>query len=531
MALLRSPKIEPGVAFKTYVAIICSIDGKGSEFRPHRQSLQPSESGLGGHNEATRVSSPLRWYLPSALRVHINGGRALLALAVVAGMALRFHRLDGVSMTADEGAAWAAAAQPVRRLLQLQPQLDAGKLAIYDLLLHYWIDIFGDSLRSMRSLSAAIDAISILLMFALVRELYQVFADGDLKSGELAGGFAALLFATDVAVMQTARTARMYPLMTAAELAQIVFFLRALHREAIFNCIVTAGFLALAIAVNFTAMFLLAGEGIWIAYLLVARRRRWPGERLRVLGPSLSLIAGIALLLPFAPAGIATSRAAMAHGALDWIGYRPPLGWSYDVLRNGPGNRFLFRLLLALAAFSLWRHRSRAPMVPMFMAVVTVGPFVAVAILSLFGRPMMVDRYVLLALIAFLALAATGAAAFESILARIVVLLLIGWLSTRALRHSSGFWVDWKDAVAIACAHSAANAGISVAPGYAVDVVRYHLPVQRRPLAVAVDSHCGASEILIISPGRPLEPAYMSTLNACYPRLLGRATRVEVRAR
>ncbi|MBV8450789.1 MAG: hypothetical protein JOZ29_00760 [Deltaproteobacteria bacterium] len=450
---------------------------------------------------------------------------------MLAGIALRFYRLDAVSMTADEGAAWAAAAAPVRRLLQLQPQLDAGKLAVYDLLLHYWIELFGDSLRSMRGLSSAIDTISILLMYVVVRELYQVFADGKLKIGELAGGFAALMFATNVAVVQSARTARMYPLMTAAELAQIFFFVRAQRYGGPLNCIPAAVFLALAIAANFTAAFLFAGEGLWVAYLLVARWKCWPGGQLRVAAPALSLTAGIALLLPFAPAAVAVSRTAIADGALDWIRYRPPLDWSYDLLRNDAGNRSLFRLFLALAAFGLWRHQRWAPLAPMFMAVAAVAPFAAVAVLSLFGRPMMVDRYVLLALIAFLGLAATGAAAIESILGRILVFAVIIWLSARALKHSSAFWVDWKKAAAIACAEAPANAEISVVPGYAVNVVRYNLPPKRRLLAVGADSQCGDSQILIVSPGRPIAPAQISELKACYPRLLGQATRVEVRSR
>src|SRR6516164_1692732 len=104
-------------------------------------------------------------------------GRLALALAFSVGAILRFHRLDDLSMTGDEAFAWAAASQPISRLLQLQPMLDSGKLAVYDLLLHYWIDVFGDSLRSMRSLSAIIDITSILLMFAVLRELYLAFAE------------------------------------------------------------------------------------------------------------------------------------------------------------------------------------------------------------------------------------------------------------------------------------------------------------------------------------------------------------------
>ena len=257
-------------------------------------------------------------YLPSRMSSHVTAGRAMLALAVVVGIALRCYRLDAVSMTADEGAAWAAAAEPLKRLLLLQPRLDAGKLAIYDLLLHYWIDLFGDSLRSMRGLSAALGTFSILLMFAVVRELYQVFADEELKLGELAGGFAGLLFATNVAVVQSARQARMYPLMIAAELAQIFFFLRALRHKGVLNCILAAVFLALAIAANFTAVFLLAGECLWLACLLLARWRRRPGIQLRVLGPGVSLLVGSALLLPFAREALAAHERRLHMGL--WTG-------------------------------------------------------------------------------------------------------------------------------------------------------------------------------------------------------------------
>ncbi|MBV8055619.1 MAG: glycosyltransferase family 39 protein [Deltaproteobacteria bacterium] len=447
------------------------------------------------------------------------------------GLLLRLYRLDAASMSLDEGFTWAAAAQPVNHLLQLQPLLDSGKLAVYDLLVHYWIEIFGDSLRSMRGLSSAIDTISILLMYAVVRELYQVFADGELHTGELAGGFAALIFATNVAVVQSARMARMYPLMTAAELAQILFFVRAQRRGGVLNCILTTVFLALAIAVNFTAAFILVSEAFWLAYLLIARQKDLPGADLRVAGPALALIGGLGLLLPWISSATTLARGATRYRDFGWIAYRPPIHWSYEVLRGNAGNKSLFRLFLALAAFGIWRHRNKAPLAPMFMAAAIVGPFAAVAVASLFGIRMMVDRYVLIAVIAFLGLAAIGAASFESKLGQVLVFVLIVRLSVQALRHSSAFWVDWKKAVAMACAESPVNAEIGVVPGYAVDVVRYHLPPQRRPFAVGLDSQCGHPQILIVNPGRFIPPAYMSELNACYPRLIGRATRVEVRSR
>jgi hypothetical protein len=290
-------------------------------------------------------------------------------------------------------------------------------------------------------------------------------------------------------------------------------------------------FLALAMAANFTALFLVAGEGLWLAYLALARTQGWPGGRLRVAAPAWSLIGGVTLLLPFARSAVAVSDSALAHGALDWIRYQPPLGWTYHLLRDDAGDKWLFRLLLALAAFGFWRYEGKARMAPLFMATVAASPFVVVAMLSLWGRPMMVDRYVLLGEVAFLGLAAVGVSALESVVARALVLLLIVWLSARALRHSSFFWVDWRGAAVIANTDSRGDREIGVVPGYAVNVVRYSLPPARRGLAVAIDSNCGNSEILIVSPGRPIAPARLTELRTCYPRLLGTATRVEVRGR
>jgi mannosyltransferase len=472
---------------------------------------------------ATKAGSELHARLNSPR----TAGLAILAAAVIAGVALRFDRLDAVSMSVDEGFTWAAAGQRVSRLLQLQPMLDSGKLAIYDLLLHYWIDIFGDSLRSMRGLSAAIDTISILLIFAVVRELYRAFAEETLGSRELAGGFAALLFATNVAIVQSARTARMYPLMTAAELGEMLFFVRAQRRGGISNYILTAVFLALAIAANFTAAFVLVSQAFWLAYLLIARSKRLPGAALRVAGPALSLIGGLALLLPWRRAARSLLREGMRNRDFGWIIYRPPIHWSYEVLHASAGNEWLFRLLLALTAFALWRHRNKAPLVPMFMAAATVGPFAAVAVASLFGVPMMVERYVLVAVVAFLGLAAIGAASFESKLAQIIIFVLIIW-SAQAVKPSG---IDWRQAAALACAESSGNAKIGVVPVYAADVVRYHLTPERRPLAVGLRSQCGDPHILIVNPDSNIPPPFMSALKACYPRLLGRATGVEVRSR
>jgi hypothetical protein len=460
---------------------------------------------------------------------HLTEGRSALVVALLAGVILRCYHLESVSMSVDEGYAWAAAAQPVSRLLQLQPQLDSGKLAVYDLLLHYWSRVFGESLRSLRGLSATIGVISIFLMFVLIKELYRAFAEGE--SGDLAAGFAALLFATNVTLVQSGRTARMYSLMTGAELAQIFFFVRAQRRGSVSDSVLAAIFLALAIAVNFTAAFLLISEVFWLAYLLAAKWKKMRGAALHLIGPALSLIGGLVLLVPWMPAATPLLRPSIRHQDFGWIEYRPLMHWSYEVLGGSAFNKAPFWLFLVLTGVGIWRHRSRGHLTPMFMAAATLGPFAAVAMAGLFGIPMMVDRYVLIAVIAFLGLAAIGAGSFQSKLAKTLIFLLLVRSSAHALRHSAIFWADWRQAAAMACAVPTANEEIAVVPGDAVHAVRYHLPAERRRLAVGLESQCGDSQILIIGPAHLVSPTRVSELKACYPHLLGRLTRVEVRSR
>jgi uncharacterized membrane protein len=451
-------------------------------------------------------------------------GRLALALAFSVGAILRFHRLDDLSMTGDEAFAWAAASQPISRLLQLQPMLDSGKLAVYDLLLHYWIDVFGDSLRSMRSLSAIIDITSILLMFAVLRELYLAFAE-EASTGELAGGFGALLFATNIALVQSGRTTRMYSLMTAAALAEMLFFVRGQRHGRISDFVLTALFLALAIAANFTAAFILISQVLWLVYLMIAERKLPPGLALHRIGLAFSLACGLVLLLPWRRAATSLLRGQMRSRDFGWIPYQPPIHWFYRTLDASVSSQWLFTLLIALAALAIWRHR-RQTLLPIFMVAGVVGPLAGVTTASLFGVPMMVDRYVLIAVIAFLGLAAIGAASFESNLMRIVMFGLI-ICSVKAVNPPT---IDWRQAAALASAASPPNTEIGVAPAYALDVVRYHLPPERRSLVIGLGSQCGDPMVLILSPGDISQP-FQSALKTCYPRLLARDQLLEIRSR
>jgi uncharacterized membrane protein len=240
----------------------------------------------------------------------------LLLVAVVIGAHFRFHRLARFDMNGDEGASWAAASAPsTQQVAEIEQQLDPGKLALYDVMLHEWIGVLGDGLFTMRAMSATLGTIAIVLVFVTVREVYRSLADESAAAiGELAGAFVALLYATNLQMVLSDRLVRMYPLVMCTELLQITSFVRAQRRGGMLNYIGIALFTAAMVASNFTSTFLIAAEASWLGWLLLARLWDAQSRRLAVFRPGCALAAGIAILVPWLPRALASSQGAVKGG-------------------------------------------------------------------------------------------------------------------------------------------------------------------------------------------------------------------------
>src|SRR5579862_2087507 len=140
----------------------------------------------------------------------------IVFVALLAGAFLRFHHLDALQMSADEGATWAAAdAFSIGEVVELQQTHNPGKLPLHDLMLHGWIVIFGDGLFALRSLSAIFGLLTIFLMFPLTREILRIpaeshvcaFSDSD---ADLVAALSALICAVSLVTVKYDRKARMY---------------------------------------------------------------------------------------------------------------------------------------------------------------------------------------------------------------------------------------------------------------------------------------------------------------------------------
>jgi len=93
-------------------------------------------------------------------------------------------------------------------------------------------------------------------------------------------------------------------------------------------------------------------------------------------------------------------------------------------------------------------------------------------------------------------------------------------------------YVQWREATELALAAAPPGGTIAVAPGYAVNVVRYYLPPKRRASVEEAGGQCEMRQrVLILSGAELLAPAQLAALRDCDPLLVGQLRLVEVRKR
>jgi len=461
----------------------------------------------------------------------------LLAIAVIVGAYYRFHQLDRWDMNGDEAVAWAAATKPsLHKAAETFWKVEyGGKLPVYDIVLHIWVRLFGDSLFAMRAMSAALGTLAVVLLFAAVREVGRSLGGPEgAEAGEVGGGFAALICALNLKIVLSDRTAREFPLLIVAELLQIIFFVRAHRRTAFLELAGIAVCTAIMLADNYCSTFLLFGEALWLGGLLLAR---WAGSpqalALSVFRPGLGVAAGVVLLVPFVPLAVESSRRAVQAGAVDWIRLRP-ISWPYDVFRHAAGEHLLLELLEFSILFGLFRQwRSAGRLVWAFLAAWMLGPVLAAFLATYLIHPMELPRYVLIAFLGMFALAGFGAGSVRSTAVRILLAALIIFVSQRAVGRGLEIFegTSWREATELAVERTAARDPIAVFLPYNVEVVRFYLPPARRMAVVGMDTACGAAPVLLLSDRKIARPEQIAAAEACYPRVVAKLREVEVRAR
>ncbi len=452
----------------------------------------------------------------------------LLAAAIVLGGALRCYRLGAPELTPDEAASWAAAAAPtLADVVRRQAIFNPGKLAAYELLLHGWIRLAGSGVLTMRLMSAILGVIAIALIFRASREVLALAGGQEAAAMDYTAAATALIAGASLITVRYTREARMYPLLMAAAMAQTAFLLRARRRGGMANYVWAAILTALSIAANFSAVFLVGAQALW---LLLTRAGRRDDNGLK---PLAAIIAGGVLLLPAVGGAFLNSTNAVRAGALEWIS--PPAWWRPISFFNRGTGTAAFPVLLVLAiwgAIAQWPRMREAIVFALFWMFLPVLMLFAISIAY---TPLLVERYALSSFIPFFLLAAMGIGGIRSRGWRAGALALAVAVSTA---HAAAFLAkppsrQWTHAIA-AIKRAAPAARISVAPPHGANVLLYYLPADGKYLPAAfTPKSCAESDLLWLWDHALAEPggAQVARCRASFPHRLFEEKDVTVLAR
>ncbi|MFI6763781.1 glycosyltransferase family 39 protein [Micromonospora sp. NPDC050417] len=381
---------------------------------------------------------------------------ALLTLAIT------LIQIDRAPLWRDELATWSAASRPTGDLLRLAANIDGVAVAYY-LLIHGWIELFGDSVPSLR-LPAALSLAGAAALIAVL--------GGRLFDGRV-GLVAGLLFAVLPSTSRYGQEARPYALATLFAVLATLLLFRALDRPGWWHW---AGYAAALVGLGLshllaTSLVLGHAVAVGLAWHRQTDRRyaRWP----------LALAPAILVLAPLAWLG----RDQQAR-QLAWV--RPPTLTDLpdlpgDLLQSGA----VGGLLVGLAAVGLLTRGRRG---------VALGACVLLpaALLYVGGllTPLWVPRYLLFT-VPFGCLLAAGTLAPLRLRQALPVVALAGLLGTPAqasLRRTHetprSAPIDYPAATRIIGAGQRPGDGIVYSPrdmpGFLDTAVAYYLP-DRRP--------------------------------------------------
>ncbi|WP_203911597.1 glycosyltransferase family 39 protein [Rhizocola hellebori] len=286
---------------------------------------------------------------------------------------LGFLGASSPGLWADELATWALATAPLDDLLRVLKNTDAS-IGPYYLLMHGWIEVFGDSELAMRAPS----------ILAMTGATALTVVLGSRLAGRRVGVIAGLLFALIPGVSRYAHEARPYALAVFFAALATYLLIRVLDRPSAVGLVCYALAVLLLGLAHFVALMLLAAHGLTVLSMRRNLIWRW----------LVATVVAVAAITPLLYIGL------RQRGQISWIpevdGLRllqTPVVFTGSLLIGG--------MLLGLGFLAIsWR-------VPALVWTLwAVLPTIGLGLVSL-AVPMWLPRYLLFTLPAWALLAAT----------------------------------------------------------------------------------------------------------------------------
>lgn len=333
-----------------------------------------------------------------------------LILLLVVAVAVRRHGADLVALRPDESFSWRVSGRPTRDLLR-DVAGDTHPPGHF-LLLKSWQAIFGSSIVAMRALSAVCGGLAVVFVYLAVGKALRgnssaIRALPD-RSVRIAGLFAAALAAVHAGQVIAGQSTRMYALAALMAALTAWLLLKALHAPPSGRRWWWAYGVAVAglLYSHHYGWFTLAAQVLFA--LGVVARRTWNNRRdgaETACGLLLALGAALALYSPWLPVFLAQARRVQEGFWVPAVSshetWRQFQTWLTGVEYLAPIERWV--VIGLLAASAAWRI-ARRDAAAIFFLLQAALPWAATLAISTWGeRPLLQDRYLVMAQVALVA--------------------------------------------------------------------------------------------------------------------------------
>lgn len=357
-----------------------------------------------------------------------------LTTVVFVGAILRIYQLGQESIWTDEGFTIWLSRQSVTQIIYVTSTWEYNP-ALYHLIIHYWMNIFGSSEVSVRMPS---------VIFGLVT-IYAIYLLGTLLFNRATGLISALLVALSTEMVRYGQEARTHSLMSMLSTLSLYFYVRLLQerRRAILlgYLLVTA---ILLYAHPYSTFIVVAQSVHFISWRLISRRPY------AISFPYWVLVQIALLVIALPQISIYANRVLTTHESHWWLPAprMRDLLYTFQIYSGSLLLTLLFGLFALLALFTWqitsgkwdWRDLpgtfehyrlslSLANLRQVYLLLVCIAMIIGIPFaLSRLGTPIYQVKYTLTAAIAFYILVARGITTLRSIPARGVALVVIGAL-------------------------------------------------------------------------------------------------------
>ena len=377
----------------------------------------------------------------------------VLLLILSLGLFFRIYHLDRDSIWADEGFSIKCARLDVYECV-MKAASDVHP-PLYFIILHYWMNLFGDSAFSARFLSVLFGFLAIFMMYKVGKVIF------DRDTG-LLGSF---LLAFSTFHIYYSQTVRMYSLMSFLGLASMFFFLKLLNEN---NRFARGGYILSSVFllyVHYYGIFIIIAQNIYFLLQFIAARKPQSRELCLKDWVETELI----VLVLFSPWAFVPMRRMLVFAETDssWIimPSKFPIVRTFFVYTGFV--KTLLVIYLSLSVFSMLKYRGdsgvflkRIKSLPwgidlhqmdkvLFLCIWLLVPVFLPLLFSLFFFPVYLPRYTIGSFLAFFLLAAKGISNVKDRFLKTVIIVLITFFSLLSMEtfYSTIHDQQWREVV------------------------------------------------------------------------------------